>query len=256
MKSSYSTSPRRSPPSKRASSTSTTRGFSSSRGKGAANRVRKLAVRQQDLRLAMLQYERDRGGVEPHVDRVQHAAHHGDAEMGLDHRGHVRQHRRNRVAFLQAAALQRAGEASATLVGFAPAPPDLAVNDGRAIGVDGRRALDEGQRRKRLEIGRIPVESGFERIDHGASPFACLARIRRTANGCPEKRRAPGRVPRIRRRFRVMSARRTASVPATSRSAERSKSRVRAFPSRSTENRRPARRGSRQDDRAHPERRL
>ena len=52
-----------------------------------------LGVGQQHLGFAVVQDVGDGIGLEAHVQRVDHGARHRDAEVGIDHRGHVRQHR-------------------------------------------------------------------------------------------------------------------------------------------------------------------
>ncbi len=49
------------------------------------------AVDEQDLRLGVLEDERDAGGVEAGVERHQDGPRHGDPEVGLDHLGGVRE---------------------------------------------------------------------------------------------------------------------------------------------------------------------
>ncbi len=59
---------------------------------------REFGVGDKHLRFAVLEHEAERLGVEPRVQRVQHAARHRNAEMAFDHFGCVGEHRGNGVA--------------------------------------------------------------------------------------------------------------------------------------------------------------
>ena len=101
-------------------------------------------------------------GVEADVERVQHRAGHRHAEMRLEHRRHVGQHHRDRVADADAARGERAGEPAAARVGLAPgrrAPPWTTAS---ALRIDLGRALEEAQRRQRRR----------------SSPRSCPGRVR------------------------------------------------------------------------------
>ena len=80
----------------------------------------KFRIDQDDLGAAMVELERDRGRIEPDVERVQHGARHRHRKMQLVHRRDVRQHRRDRVAAADAAAGELGRKAPAALIGLAP----------------------------------------------------------------------------------------------------------------------------------------
>ena len=161
--------------------------------------------------LAVIQHEGHGLRVEPGVQRVQHRAGHGDAEVRLHHRRGVGQHHRHRVVPADAPALQRAGQPAATRVGVGPALAQLAVHDGQSVGVDLGRALDEGQRRHRGEVGRGARQVGVVDAAHGClrwhgygrknsriglrQAFGNMSRLR-TGHGAFT---GPGHVPRRRR---------------------------------------------------------
>ena len=77
---------------------------------------REGAVGDDRLRLAVLEDVGHGVGVETRVDRVEHRAEHRHAEMRLDHRRHVRQHRRDGVALPNGALRERGGEPPGALV--------------------------------------------------------------------------------------------------------------------------------------------
>jgi hypothetical protein len=51
---------------------------------------------------AMIELESDGGRIETDIERIEHRARHGDGKVQLVHGWHVRQHRRDRVAFADA----------------------------------------------------------------------------------------------------------------------------------------------------------
>ena len=80
----------------------------------------KFRIDQDDLGAAMVELERDRGRIEPDVERVQHGARHRHREMHLVHRGDIRQHRRDRIAVADAAAGETRRKAPAARIGLRP----------------------------------------------------------------------------------------------------------------------------------------
>ena len=112
---------------------------------GAFHDLRELGIDDQDLGLAMLEDEGDPLGIQPRVDRVQHRARHGHAEMRFEHLGDVGGDDRHRVAAPDAARGQCAGKAAGAVIGLGPGPADAVVGNGRVIRVDRGRPLDEGQ---------------------------------------------------------------------------------------------------------------
>ena len=129
-----------------------------------------LAVDDHHLGLAVVELERDHGGVEPRVDGVEHRARHRHAVVALQHRRRVGQHRRHRVALADAALAQRRGELARPRIELAVIPPQRAVHDGKLIGKYRRCALQQRQWRQRLKIRRIAVEVGLVgRFRHAGS---------------------------------------------------------------------------------------
>ena len=120
-----------------------------------------FAVGDDDLAFAVVELEGDHRGVEPRVDGVEDGARHRHAVVAFEHRRRVGQHRRHRVAAADAALLQRRGELPRARVELAVAPPQRAVHDRGMIGKHGGRALQQRQRRQRLEVRRVAVEAGF-----------------------------------------------------------------------------------------------
>jgi hypothetical protein len=112
----------------------------------AGHDLGKFAVGQQHLGLAVAQHEGNGLGIQPGVQRVEHRAGHGDAEVRLQHGGHVGQHDRHGVAHAHATLGQGAGELAAAGVGVGPALLLFTVNDGGALGIDAGGTLDEAQR--------------------------------------------------------------------------------------------------------------
>jgi hypothetical protein len=121
-------------------------------------------VDDHGFRFTVVQHERDRLRIEARVERIEHGACHGDAEMRLDHRRRVRQHHGHRVALADAIARQGTGQALAARVHLAPGAAQVAVHDSEALRVDVGSALDERQRRQRREIRfvarQVLVENG------------------------------------------------------------------------------------------------
>jgi hypothetical protein len=128
-------------------------------GDGLAGDGREFRVDEQHLRLAVGQHERERVGVEPRVERVEHRPAHRHAEVRLDHRRRVRQERRHRVASSDAAGPQRAGQPPAASPDLAPRPPQRAVDDRHPVRIDVRRSIEERERRERPVVGLVSVEA-------------------------------------------------------------------------------------------------
>ena len=123
-----------------------------------------LAVGDHHLGLAVIELERDDGGIEPGVDGVEHGARHRHAVVAFQHRRRVGQHRRHRVASADAALAQRRGKLPRPRIELAVVPPQRTVHDRELVGKHRRRALQQRQRRQRLEIRRIAVEIGVEGV--------------------------------------------------------------------------------------------
>ena len=119
----------------------------------------KFRIDQNDLGAAMVELERDRGRVEPDVERIQHGARHRHREMHLVHRRDIRQHRRHRIAVTDAAAGEPRRKAPAALIGLRPGEAAAFIDGADMIGIDGRAAGEEAQRRQRHVIRRRLVQS-------------------------------------------------------------------------------------------------
>ena len=81
---------------------------------------------------AVVEHERDRVGVEPRVERVQHRAGHRHAEVRLEHLRRVGEHHGDRVAHADAAPDERRGQPAAARVGLRPGVAARAVDDGES----------------------------------------------------------------------------------------------------------------------------
>ena len=119
----------------------------------------KFRIDQDDLGAAMIELERDRGGIEPDVERVEHRARHRHREMHFVHRGDVRQHRRDRVAVADVAAREVRGKTPAARIGLRPGEDAALVNGADMIGIDGGAAREKAQRRQRHEVGGRLVQT-------------------------------------------------------------------------------------------------
>ena len=131
------------------------------------DRRRELGVGDEHLGLAVLQHERDRLGVEPRVERIEHAAGHRHAEMRLDHLRRVGGHQRDRVADADAGLGERRGEPAAARIGLGPGVAALAVDHGEMSRVRVGRARDQRQRRQRRVVGEVAVEVAVVRMRAG-----------------------------------------------------------------------------------------
>ena len=116
---------------------------------GLADRRRELAVGDQDLGLAVAQDVGDGAGVQPGVDGVEHGAERRDPMVRLEYGRHVGQDHRHRVALADAPRRQCRGKPARPRVELAVADASRAVNDRGAVGINGRRAGQESQRRQR-----------------------------------------------------------------------------------------------------------
>ena len=131
----------------------------------------KLAVGDQHLGIGVIEDEGDEGGVEPGVQRVEHGAGHRHAVMRFDQRRRVGEHHRDGVAALDAAARQRRRQLPSARIELPIIPGARAVNDRGGVGINFGGALQEGQRRQRLEIRRIAVEVNVIGRRHDLSPL-------------------------------------------------------------------------------------
>ena len=128
--------------------------------------LRELAIGDEHLGLGVIERERDDRGIEPRIERVEHALRHRHAVMRLEHRRRVREHHRDGVAALDAALGQRRGKAARARVKLGIIAPQRPVDHRRLRRIDRGRALQEGQRGERLEVRRIAVEIGVVGVGH------------------------------------------------------------------------------------------
>ncbi len=130
--------------------------------------VRKFPVDDQGFRLAMVEHEADRRGVEPCVERVEHRAAHRHPVMAFEHRRRIGEHDGHRVAALEAAPGERRGELAAARVKITIIAPERAVDDRRMVGKNRRGALQQADRREGLVIRGIAIEIAIiGRCGHG-----------------------------------------------------------------------------------------
>jgi hypothetical protein len=118
-----------------------------------------FAIGDQHLRLAVLEDIADGRGIEPRVDGVKHRAEHRHAEMHLEHRRHVRQHRRYRLARTHMVR-QRGRKPCDPFAQRPVAQPQVAVYDRKALRMDRGGSRQEGNRRQRREIRRVGLQAG------------------------------------------------------------------------------------------------
>ena len=138
--------------------------------------LRELAVGDQHLRFAVVEREGDDRGIEARVEGVEHGAGHRHAVVAFEHRRRVRHHDGDRVAAADAALRKRRCEPARPGVELAVAAAERAVDDRGAVREDRGRALEEGERRQRLEIRRVLVEVAVV-WRHRGCPWAALPRL-------------------------------------------------------------------------------
>ncbi|MCY1336266.1 hypothetical protein D9M69_220680 [compost metagenome] len=142
-----------------------------------------LRVGDQHLCLRVPEHEGDGGRVQAHVQRVQHGATHGHAEMHLQHLRRVGGHHGHRIARPDAGGHQRRREAAAAVQHCPPARAALAVDDGCTLRVDLGRPAQEGDRRQGHEVDRAalqPIRAVFD-VFHGLPHWLqpCVSALRR-----------------------------------------------------------------------------
>ena len=145
-----------------------------------------LAVGDQHFGLGVIELERDHRRIEPRVDGVEHGVAHRHAVMALQHGGRVGEHDRHGVAAPDAALAQCRGETARAGIEVAVAAPQRSMHDGDPVGKHRGGALQERQRRQRLEIGRVTVEIGLVGRRHGV-PRVRGYSVRRNAIGASAK---------------------------------------------------------------------
>ena len=126
-----------------------------------------FTVDDEDLCLSMRELEGDRLGIEADVQRVQHSAGHGHAEMRFIHRRHIRRENGDGVARPDAMPRQGGREPAAAVVGLCPGAAPRAVDKSDPMRMDRRRLRQEAQRRQRRIVRRPLAET----IPVGTRPF-------------------------------------------------------------------------------------
>ena len=141
---------------------------------GGSDRGGELPVGQQDLGFTVLEDVGDRARVEPRVDRVEHGPDHGDAEVRVERRRHIRQDGRHGIARADAAAGECRGQAPSPQVEVAIHDAPIAVDHRHALRIDRRGAREKPERAQRREVGggapETPLEHIAFRIRHAESP--------------------------------------------------------------------------------------
>ena len=120
---------------------------------------------------AVVEGEGDDRGIEAGVERVEDGARHRYPVVGLQHRRRVGEHHRDRIAARNAVFCQRRSEPSRARVDIFVGRLARSMNNGRILGEDLGAALQEQQRRERLEVGAVAVEIGIVGVlCHGGCP--------------------------------------------------------------------------------------
>ncbi len=127
-------------------------------GQGFPDHRRVLGVGQENVGLAVLQDEGDRGGIEAVVQRVEHGTGERHAVMRLQHGRGIGRHDGDGAAGPDAEAQERRRKAPAAFVQLRVAVAEAAVHDGDALGIDTGRALEKGERRQRRVVRGVAVQ--------------------------------------------------------------------------------------------------
>src|SRR5260221_1458069 len=114
----------------------------------------------------MFQDEADNRRIEPDVERIEHGAGHGDAEMRLEGLGCVGRHQPHCVVLGPPGPAERARQPPAAPVALGPAVAALAMHHRQPVREHLGAAGDESERRQRHVIGRIAVEIDAVRAAH------------------------------------------------------------------------------------------
>ncbi len=118
----------------------------------------KFRIDQNEFGAAMIELKRDRRGIEPDVQRVQHRARDRDRKMQLVHGRNVRQHRRDGIAGTDVAAGKVRRQPMAARLGFRPGEDAVLIDRADMVGIDRRRARQKAQWAERNEVGRGLVQ--------------------------------------------------------------------------------------------------
>jgi hypothetical protein len=128
-----------------------------------------FAIGDQHLGFGMVEGEGEYRGIEPGVEGVEDGAGHGDPVMGLDHRRGVCQHDRDGVAAPDPGLGEGGREAAGAGVERGIGPTLRAMHDRGIVGKHRGGALEETERRQRLEVRGIAVEVDLVDLGHGES---------------------------------------------------------------------------------------
>ena len=112
-------------------------------GQRLGDHAGEFRIDQNDFRAAMIELKRDRTGIQPDVERVEHGAGHRDRKMHFVHRRDVRQHRRDRIATADVPGRQKRRKAPATLMGLRPGKDAALIDGADVIRIDLRSARQE-----------------------------------------------------------------------------------------------------------------
>src|SRR5262249_60975363 len=106
----------------------------------------------------MVEREANDRGVEPRVERVEHALAHRYAVVAFEHGRRIGKKYGNRVATLDAVLRQRRGEPARAFVEFGIGSAHGAMNDGGLVREYRCRAFEKTQRRQRLVVCWVAIE--------------------------------------------------------------------------------------------------
>ena len=134
---------------------------------GAFRDGAEFTVGDEDFCFSMRELEGDRLRIQAHVQRVQHSAGHGHAEVRFVHRRHIRRENGDGVARSDAMLRQGGREPAAAVVGRRPGAAPRAVDKSDPKRMDRRRLRQEAQRRQRRIVRRPLAET----IPVGSRPF-------------------------------------------------------------------------------------
>jgi hypothetical protein len=141
-------------------------------GERVAHEGRELAIRDQDLGVAVIELEREDRRVEARVEAVQYGARHRDRVVRLQHGRRVGQDDRDGISGPDATARQGGGETADARVELRVGQAPRSMNDGGVVRVDGSCAFEEAQRRERLVVRRVLFQtSGIGIVDHARGSF-------------------------------------------------------------------------------------
>ena len=121
----------------------------------------------------MVEGKSDDVAVKPDIERIDDGTDHRRSERAFVHFGGVGRHDGDRIALFNPALGKRRGELFAALVGLGPGIAPLAVYDRRVIRINGCRAANETEGRKRRVIRRCLIQINVVNVHiaHHVSPY-------------------------------------------------------------------------------------